>query len=120
MEEKAKEQLIKECEEFKSGSRQANATKTYVRDALISFCGQSEEFSRAVVDNAGKFKEACEAAVKGCGNCISDFDLYRKAAAYYFPGCVIEASMTIYMSKFDRKDQVENGISLNLDDLIFG
>ena len=36
--------------------------------------------------------------VKGAGSSLNDLEAYKRAAAFFFPGCVVEMKLTIYMS----------------------
>ena len=66
-------------EEYKSvtGSKES-AMKGAVRDTLLEFCRQNEEFAQAVVQG-GAFKDCMAAVAKGVGGSISDLEAYRDA-----------------------------------------
>ena len=118
---KACEKLRGEAEAAKGLSRYASAVKSYVTDALCSFCEQKEEFSRAVLDSDKNIKDCLEEIMKNCGNSISDFEVYRRACAFYFPGSTIRFRMEILMSRYDgEEDRAEQrgGVSLDLDELL--
>jgi hypothetical protein len=92
--------------EQKKGAKSRYATAVYdaVRDTLIYFCEQQEEFADAVLQ--GKtLGECCEEIMKGCGNHVSDNDVYAKAVAFYFPGAKVEMKMTVYMSEFEKEER---------------
>ena len=94
--------------EQKKGAKSRYATAVYdaVRDTLIYFCEQQEEFADAVLQ--GKtLGECCEEIMKGCGNHVSDNDVYAKAAAFYFPGAKVKMTLTIYMSEFECEEKQE-------------
>lgn len=115
---KATAQLEAEEKELKGLSRYGNAVKGAVVKALKEFLSQSEEFARAVADNPGKLKDCIESTVKNCGSSISDNEVFSRAAAFYFPGSVIEFKMIIHMSKYECESTTEGGaISLDLDEL---
>lgn len=100
-------------------SKYESAVKSAVIDALICFCQQNEEFAAAVCEGDKELKGALSAAVKGCGSSISDLEVFRRAAGYYFNGCTVKFNMRIYMSKYDADDTDEaRGLYLNLDDLL--
>ena len=106
------------------GDRYGAAMKMYIAGRLEDFCQQNEEFAQAVVQG-GKFED-CMKAVSGKvkGNVISDFDACAAAAQFYFPGCVVEFQMQIYMSKYEAEADAADtaapadGILLRLEDYL--
>lgn len=92
---KAVNKLSKELKEFKGGSQKSKAVKNAVYDALCVFAGQDGEFAQSIVQSKNTLSEACEAAVKGCGESISDFEVYQKAVEKYFPGAKVRFNMSI-------------------------
>lgn len=104
------------------GNRYGDVMKGYVADTLAAFSEQNMEFAQAVIDG-GDFSACMGDVVKGIGSSISDLEVARKAAAFYFPGCDIKMEMTIYTSKFERDDAAdaelfEQSIVLNLEDFL--
>ena len=91
--EQAKERLQKESAE--KLDRYGETMKFAVKEALLDFCRQEEEFAQAVVQG-GSFK-ACMAAVgkKIKGNAISDLEAYKTAVEFYFPGAAVSMKMDI-------------------------
>ncbi len=90
----------------------------YVKDTLARFCEQSEEFAAAVMAE-DKSLAGCLQALKlpgrGAGY-LSDFDVYRMAAQYFFPEADVEWSMKISMP---QKSQTSAKIlNLRLEDLL--
>jgi len=77
-----------------STDRRASAMAPAVKEALLSFCGQDEEFAQAVVQG-GSFKDCMDAVAKGVGVSISDLDAYKRAVQFYFPGAEIRYEMTV-------------------------
>lgn len=67
---------------------------------LTDFCRQNSEFAQAVAQG-GSVSDCAAACVKNAGSTISDLEVYRRAAQFYFPGCEVEMTMTLYMSKYD-------------------
>ena len=65
-----------------------------VADTLRNFCDQNEEFAQAV-SQGGSFQECMNHVAKGVGQSISDFDAYKKAVQFYFPGAEIRIQMRI-------------------------
>lgn len=93
-----KDKAIKRIrEESKQGKydRYGNAVKASVLEALEDFIGQDEEFAQAIVEKNGSFEGCIAAVVKGCGSCISDIEVYRRAVGYYFPGATVSFKMEI-------------------------
>lgn len=91
--EQAKDRLQKESEA--KLDRYGEVMKFAVKEALLDFCRQEEEFAQAVVQG-GSFKD-CMAAVdkKIKGNAISDLEAYKAAVEFYFPGAAVSMKMNI-------------------------
>ena len=90
------EQAVEKLNKGMAGinDRHAQVMKKPVRDALLDFARQEEEFAQAIV-HGGSFAECMEEVCKNIDNSISDLDAYSRAAAFYFPGCKIKMQMTI-------------------------
>lgn len=100
--EVAKSRLTQEYNDLKNASRYIEAVKLPVMQALMQFCEQDNEFSRAVAEPGSKSFAGClEAVVKGCGNVLSDIEAYRRAASYYFDGAEVEMQMVIHVNPYD-------------------
>lgn len=65
-----------------------------VKEALLNFCRQDDEFSEAVAQG-GSFKDCMAAVAKNVGTSISDLEAYRRAVQFYFKGADIKFQMTI-------------------------
>ena len=89
------------------------AMKSDVRDALLEFCRQNEEFAQAVVQG-GSFKDCMAAVAKGVGGSISDLEAYRRAASFYFDGAKVNFSMAIQLEPAETEP--DRGILLDLSD----
>ena len=76
-----------------------------VRDALIEFCYQDEEFAQAVVQSDKGLGECIETVLKGHGSCISDLEVYRKAVEFYFPGATVSMILKIHVNPYDANPQ---------------
>ncbi len=111
------QEKIKISDEKKLG-RYEKAVNSAVADALREFCGQSEEFARAIVESDKTYADCLTAICKGLGQSISDFDLYTKAVQFWFPGAVVEYKMTIRMSEYELEEEPKTDISLSLDSLL--
>ena len=86
--------------------------KTAVKENLISFCRQNEDFAAAVADEKHSFSSCMSEVAKNPGNGISDIEAYRRAVKYYFPDAEIEFSLKIKTSK------PNNVIAVNFMDLL--
>ena len=92
-----KERFEKECmRTFKN--RRADIVKRTVLDCLLVFCEQEPEFLQAVKDSNKCFEQCCDAIMTGVGSSISDIEVYRRMAAFYFPGAGVNMQMTINLS----------------------
>lgn len=102
-------------EEYKSvtGSKES-VMKGAVRDTLLEFCRQNEEFAQAVAQG-GTFKDCMAAVAKGVGGSISDLEAYRRAAAFYFEGAKVNVSLTIQLEPAEPEPE-RRGIVLDLSD----
>ena len=83
-------------------SLKAGAVKKAVHDALVTFCGQNEEFAQAVAQSDKTLWAVCEEAVKNVGTSVSDLEVYRSAVAAYFPGAQVDCVMTVRMSEHEE------------------
>lgn len=97
--ELAVERINKEQKEFK-GDKYGNAVHTYVANSLRDFCNQDERFAEAVVKSNRGFAECIKSIMKGCGNAISDIEVYRRAAKFFFPDSEVSFVMTIKLGEF--------------------
>ena len=111
--------------------RKENVMKDDVKNALLEFCKQDEEFAQAVVQG-GSFPDCLKAvadALTGKDG-SSDLAAYRKAVAFYFPGADIQMTMRINLcasvegtpaAPVETKDASRPGgigITLNLSDFL--
>lgn len=88
--------------------------KSAVRDALLEFCRQNEEFAQAVAQG-GSFPECMAAVANGVGSSLSDLEAYRRAAAFYFDGAKVHFAMTIQLEPAEPEPE-RTGILLDLSD----
>ena len=95
----AVERINKEQQNFK-GDKYGNAVYTYVANSLRDFCNQDERFAEAVVKSNRGFEECIKSIMKGCGNAISDIEVYRRAAKFFFPDSEVSFIMTIKLGEF--------------------
>lgn len=110
--EQAKERLNRECKEVKGQKERAMGSA--VRDALLEFCRQNEEFAQAVVQG-GTFQDCMAAVAKGVGGSISDLEAYRRAVCFYFDGAKVKFQMVIELEPAQTEPD-RGGLLLNLSD----
>ena len=112
------EKRLKEESKHVAGTRE-KVMSPAVKDALLDFCRQDEEFAQAVAQG-GSFKDCMAAVAKGVGNSISDLDAYKRAVSFYFPGAGIRVKMEIDLchSVKDVPHIDGPGIVLNLADFL--
>ena len=118
-------------EKFKTDMKSAKLTKKgsavsgAVKAALEDFCRQNHEFEQAVLQG-GSLADCIEHTVKGCGNSISDIEVYRKAVEFFFPTAKIQMSMILDLGDGGYSGEPEdkpitmstNKVELSLDDLL--
>lgn len=116
--EQAKKKLEKEATELK-GFKRETLMAAAVKDTLLSFCGQEEEFAQAVVQG-GSFHECMATVAKGVGNSISDLDAYKRAVSFYFPGAAVSMIMRIDLcgSVRGKEPETDNVLRLSFDDFL--
>lgn len=110
--EQAKERLKKESKEVKGQKERAMGPA--VRDTLLEFCRQNEEFAQAVAQG-GSFQDCMAAVAKGVGGSLSDLEAYRRAASFYFDGAKVKFQMVIQLEPAET-EQDRGGLLLNLSD----
>ena len=127
--EQASEKLSNEYKEC-GGDRYVSAMKHAVKEALMKFIGQDNEFAQAIVQG-GSFADCMKEVAKGVGSSISDIDAYRKAVRFYFPGADISFTMTVKVNPHEESTETApadseqkvsdvkkvSALSLSLDDL---
>lgn len=92
------EKLEKESKEFK-GDKYGNAVHTYVANSLRDFCNQNETFAKVFYKTKRSFSDCVKEIMKGCGNAISDIEVYRRATKFYFPNSEVEFLMKITVTE---------------------
>lgn len=110
--ERAETRLKEEYDKVKG--QKESAMKSAVRDALLEFCRQNEEFAQAVAQG-GSFPDCMAAVAKGVGSSLSDLEAYRRAAAFYFDGARVNFTMTIQLEP-EEPEGDQKGILLDLTD----
>ncbi len=90
-------------------SGKAYAVKDAVKDALLQFCRQSDEFAEAVCATGKCMEECLNEITKDIGSSISDFELYRRAVAFWMEGADVFAELRIVLPQEKTPDVRENG-----------
>lgn len=90
----AVEKIARELQSFK-GDRYGEAVKQHVAATLTHFCEENVRFAEVVYLTKRTLSDCVAEIMKGCGNCISDIDVYRGAVRNYFPNADVEFHMTI-------------------------
>lgn len=93
----AVEKIAAELKGFK-GDRYGMAVKNHVAATITHFCEQNERFAEVVYKTKRTLSDCCAEIMKGCGQSISDIDVYRGAVRNYFPNADIDFHMTITLT----------------------
>ena len=93
----AVEKIAAELKAFK-GDRYGMAVKDHVASTITHFCEQNERFAEVVYKTKHTLSDCCAEIMKGCGQSISDIDVYRGAVRNYFPNADIDFHMTITLT----------------------
>ena len=127
---KAIKKLDAELNSGAKASRKAKAIMSAVHDALCEFCRQHAEFAQAVEQTDKTLTKCCEYCVKDVGSSVSDLEVYRRAAEFYFMGADVHFIMKIELpgDPMPEQDaaapvhepakQNPSGMSLSLDDIL--
>ena len=110
--EQAREKLEQGAKEVKGAKE--GAMKEAVKNTLLDFCRQNDEFAQAVVQG-GSFADCMTAVAKGVGNHISDLDAYKKSVSFYFPGAEIQMQMVIRLEPTEESEPEQDSGSILLD-----
>ena len=92
--EKVKESFEKSSKD-NGLNRYAKAVLPSVKEALLSFCEQEQEFAQAIIESGKSLSECCTKITEGVSGSISDIELYRRAVQFYFDGADISFTMQI-------------------------
>ncbi len=95
--ELAKEKLDSELKTFQ-GNKYGKAVQTYVANALRDFCAKSPQFAETFFKTKRSLSDCVAEIMKGCGNHISDIEVYRRAAKFYFPNSEVNFILTIELT----------------------
>ena len=86
--------IAEELNSFK-GNQYGNAVKNHVAATLTHFCEENVRFAEVVYKTKRTLSDCVEEIMRGCGQSISDIDVYRGAVRNYFPNADVEFHMTI-------------------------
>ena len=107
--EKIREKLDKE-EKGGKFDRYASAMKKYIKDTLLTLCGQSERFAAAVLDG-DTFEDCMKAVAKGIGGSISDLEAVKRAVKFYMKGADVSFQMVITTPQAGKDNAAKQGAS---------
>ena len=93
----AVEKIAAELKDFK-GDKYGMAVKNHVAATITHFCEQNERCAEVVYKTKRTLSDCCAEIMKGCGQSISDIDVYRGAVRNYFPNADIDFHMTITLT----------------------
>lgn len=88
------EKLETEIKEYK-GDRYGDAVKPYVSNTLRKFCEDNKAFAEVFYKTKHTLSDCLKEVMKGCGSAISDIEVYRRVARFYFPNSEVEFIMQI-------------------------
>lgn len=112
------EKLEKELKEMKStklGQKEL-AIADHVAEKLILF-SENEIFGLAIQNKEEKLSDCCKEIMKGVKNYISDIEVYKRAAQFYFPRSSIDFTMTVNIGDVLNASKNNKKINISLDDL---
>ncbi len=108
------EKLNREIADVK-GNPAADVMKQRVKDTLIFFCSQNDEFAETLLNSTRSFKECMEAVSKEFNDWmksrankndapqgISDYEAFSRAVKFYFPTAEVDFQMRIRTKQYDK------------------
>jgi len=111
-----KEKLQNELTEIdKKSDQKTKAIAKHVADKLIQFA-QNKTFGLKVQESVLTLTDCCKEILKGVNHHISDIEVYKRAAKFYFPSSDVEFTMNIVVSEQDKSSNGQR-INISLDDL---
>jgi len=111
-----KEKIQNELTEIdKKSDQKTKAIAKHVADKLIQFA-QNKTFGLKVQESVLTLTDCCKEILKGVSNHISDIEVYKRAAKFYFPSSDVEFTMNIIVSEQDKSSNGQR-INISLDDL---
>lgn len=89
----ATQKLDAELKAFNGGQKE-KVVSSHVAKVLKQFC-KNETFAAAVVGNKKTLSDCCKEVMKDVKSSVSDIEVYRRAAGFYFPGAKVAFKMEI-------------------------
>ena len=86
--------IANELKDFRGGVKEVAVSK-FVAEKLTMFCQENERFAEVVFRTTRTLSDCCAEVMAGCGNAISDIEVYKKAVQHYFPNADIHMTMEI-------------------------
>lgn len=111
------EEAIRKIREERTDLKSDRLTfmRSYIADTVCSFCEQSVVFAEAVMDE----KKTLAGCLKSLGiekeHYLSDFEVYSRAARYFFPDAIVEWTMKLRPPKNQTSGKI---LDLSFEDLI--
>lgn len=105
---RARRKLTEELKDFKGGNKET-VVSSHVCKTLKEFC-KEEDFAKAVVNSKKTLSDCCKEILSKCGNHISDFEVYKRATQFYFPGAKVNFTMSIKVDEFSNLDVSEQAL----------
>lgn len=90
----AVDKIAEELKNFKGGTKEESVS-SHVASTITHFCEQEPRFAEVVYKTKRTLPDCCAEIMKGCGNYVSDIDVYRGAVKNYFPNAEVQFTMTI-------------------------
>lgn len=90
----AVDKITEELKNFKGGQKEKSVS-SHVASTITHFCEQEPRFAEVVYKTKRTLSDCCAEIMKGCGNYVSDIDVYRGAVKNYFPNAEVQFTMTI-------------------------
>ena len=90
----AAEKIAAELKEFKGGNKEKAISK-FAAKALTHFCEESPAFAQVVYKTRRTLSDCCAEVMKGTGNYVLDFYVYRGIVRAYFPNADVKFLMNI-------------------------
>ncbi|MBI9015350.1 MAG: hypothetical protein JEZ08_24160 [Clostridiales bacterium] len=98
-----------------SNNQNVKTIAKHVADKLIQFA-ENKIFGLKVQESVLTLTDCCKKILKGVNHHISDIEVYKRAAKFYFPSSDVEFTMNIIVSEQDKSSNGQR-IDISLDDL---
>ena len=94
-----KEKIQKELAETQNkGSQKVKAVAGHVAEKLATF-PENKTFGLAIQESELTLADCCKEILKDVKSHISDIEVYKRAAKFYFPSADVEFTMNIVVSE---------------------